>query len=792
MKCVRCKGSEGGTQFCAECRRELREQKLDAAALSQCFEEAGDGLRVGDFATAGRHLQKLLRRDNRNLGAYELLILSHGYAGHFDKALAALQALHNVAPPVATTVVAKQPQEQTAGAKRRGRATTVAAESRGRRRTTLSSRVSDEPLRPLEKAIDMVSLGLFFRQLHELDLAETVLLAAARDPAMAVDAHLVLGSTYRSKGKLRQALRHLKQAQVGTRESASVTYEMGLCHEGLGQLKKAHQLVSKAVSLEPDNPHMHFSLGMLYEKLGRARVARREYRVASSLNAAFAPALVDISFRLGLSALEDGNVERALQEFQAGTSENPHLFTPAIMSEIDHLLVHIIRGEQVRNFLDEFPVLEQASPQIVSAIEEVFAQTARLAFYVGLSEYWDGYYDACSNDTGEASSGEVVYGPEAPRVATWEYEPLEAEATWLEGPSPSGRNLYGATSSVSRARRSGAVAHEGDGADEGPLSDELASVRAEVTRAEAVLGFPPVPFEFIFEEWLNVHATLASPRLAERPLVDPDIYHRLLAILGAGMRAVGYIVQQAGQAEVLTEEDSEADENVDLGMTLWATIIESFLLRQALEACRQYPKDFLVKLVSSERYRQRRFFRRAIRELEGALPLLPANASVSNFLWNLYIRERSFDEAARHCQAVLKFTPHYLFQAAAYNDLAYCMVEQGENLNLALLYTEKARELAPKLFDAHVADTVAWLHWRQGEFDQALELIDQVITAGRDEESGLTPTSIHYYHYGHILRSLGREKEAKAAFAQAVEMEVDAESDWGIAHRLRDEEAPEG
>ena len=63
------------------------------------------------------------------------------------------------------------------------------------------------------------------------------------------------------------------------------------------------------------------------------------------MNGAFAPALVDISFRLGLNALEEGNLERAVAEFSAGLAENEALFAPAVLQEVDHLVSHLVEAE---------------------------------------------------------------------------------------------------------------------------------------------------------------------------------------------------------------------------------------------------------------------------------------------------------------------------------------------------------------------------------------------------------------------------------------------------------------
>lgn len=744
MRCARCRTMAGGPCLCTECRRGLAVAQVDVREVEQRFGDALRALGADQHTKAVRTLQKVLQIDADHAGAHEALIIAYGRMGRLDRALQTLSALHRVC-------------EANAPAARR---TTTTRPRRVSARTLTARRAADAACLP-------VDLALFYRQMHELELAERVLAGALASGEASAEAHLVQGSVHRVQGRPRLALAELKKAREGEggAEHAALSYEIGLCHEALGQLKKAVQSVTAAIGLEPDNPHMHLTLGMLYEKQGRPRLARRAYRVAASLHDAFAPALVDISFRLGLSALEDGNLERAVTEFSAALSENESLFAPPVANEIEHLISHLIEGEHFRTYVESTPAVQGLAAKALSDLEDVFGVAARLGFFVGLSCLWE-------------SAGE---DDDAPCDADAAGAPVlaEPEATWLERLGPSGHVLRGATPPAVHGRtRKGGQGRR--------VVDEEAEVRNRLARPDSVLGFPPVPFEFVFEEWLNAQARMARARIIERPLVPPDIYQRLLTVLGGSVQRARVVLEREG---VIREEDEEdSSESVDLGVALWGAIVEAYLLREALARCREYSETFLFHVGLAERYRQRRLFARAAREFKAAVPHLPENASIHNFIWNLYIREGRYGEAIEHCQAVLRFTPHYLFQAAASNDLAYCMVERGENANLALLYTEKARELAPHMFDAHVADTIAWLAFKQGRYDEALRRIEEVIEAGVSEDHALLPTSMHFYHYGHILQALGRESEAQESFATARELEVDADSDWGITRRLRKEQ----
>ncbi|NDD28011.1 MAG: hypothetical protein EB084_07070 [Proteobacteria bacterium] len=744
MRCVRCRAGVTGVRTCPECRDELAEAGHDLSEIERLYDDAVASLASGEPQRSLRLLQKLGRQDKLHAGAREALVVTHGLLGRHDRALAALESFHGgwarLEPDAATPL------------RSRPRGTSRAALTSTGRRNVAST------------AVRAADLALFYRQKGLLALSEGVLRDAMASGDDLAEHHLILASVLRAQGQMKQALLELKKARTRGEggEHAAVAYELGLCHEAMGELKKAAQQVASAVALEPDNPHMHLTLGMLYEKQGRPRLARKAYRVAASLDSAFAPAFVDVSFRLALAALEEGNLERSLQEFTTGLSESASLFSPAVVGEVEHLVSHLVAGEQVRAYAEASEPMRRLSRKALADVEDAFGLAARLGAFVGLSCFWD------ASDDGEPGDAVKPFAPMG----------VEPDATWLEGVGPGGCLLRGVSVGPQAYRRPAKRGRR-------RVVDERAEATAMLARPAASLGFPAVSFEYVFEEWLGMQARMASRRIVDRPLAEPEVYQRLVSVLGAALQRVRGALEREG----LLSDDAEADseESVEAGVALWAAIVGGYLLRGALERCRRYPPEFVLHLVVAERYRQRRLFGRALQELEAAVAVVPESASVHNLIWNLCIREGRYAEAIEHCHAVLRFTPHAIYQAAAYNDLAYCMVERGENPKLALLYTEKARELAPQLFDAHVADTVGWLHFKQGDLEEALRLIEQVIEAGCSDESALLATSLHFYHYGHVLQALGREEDASEAFAVARELETDADSDWGITRRLRRE-----
>ncbi len=60
-------------------------------------------------------------------------------------------------------------------------------------------------------------------------------------------------------------------------------------------------------------------------------------------------------------------------------------------------------------------------------------------------------------------------------------------------------------------------------------------------------------------------------------------------------------------------------------------------------------------------------------------------------------------------------------QAAASNNLAYLMVETGQNLDVALTLAQNARRSMPN--SADTADTLAWVYYHKGEYESSAHTV---------------------------------------------------------------------
>lgn len=89
--------------------------------------------------------------------------------------------------------------------------------------------------------------------------------------------------------------------------------------------------------------------------------------------------------------------------------------------------------------------------------------------------------------------------------------------------------------------------------------------------------------------------------------------------------------------------------------------------------------------------------------------------------------------------------------ALTFNYLAYMWAEAGENLDLALEYVTHALDLDPD--NPAFIDTLAWICFKKGRYDLALDHIENALFFLPDD-------SIVSEHMGDILNALGRQEEA--------------------------------
>lgn len=113
-------------------------------------------------------------------------------------------------------------------------------------------------------------------------------------------------------------------------------------------------------------------------------------------------------------------------------------------------------------------------------------------------------------------------------------------------------------------------------------------------------------------------------------------------------------------------------------------------------------------------------------------------------------------EAVKTMEAILAVNPAN-YQALNY--VGYTLAEKNTDLNRALKLITAALEQKP---DAdYIVDSLAWVHYRLGNLEEAWAAINRCISLGGDEPA-------IWEHYGDIARAMGKREEAVKGYTEAI------------------------
>jgi Flp pilus assembly protein TadD len=159
----------------------------------------------------------------------------------------------------------------------------------------------------------------------------------------------------------------------------------------------------------------------------------------------------------------------------------------------------------------------------------------------------------------------------------------------------------------------------------------------------------------------------------------------------------------------------------------------------------------------------------AISSYQRAIELTPGNVRLYVDLAVLYESLGDWQKAESLYQTALRVHPDDAFAA---NNLAYLMLEHGENINVALTLAQTARRGLAGMPNS--ADTLGWAYYHNGSFSVAAPLLEEAVRKA--------PTNSTYlYHLGLIYEKLNDAARARAQFEKAIR--IDPKSP--IAERAR-------
>ncbi len=148
----------------------------------------------------------------------------------------------------------------------------------------------------------------------------------------------------------------------------------------------------------------------------------------------------------------------------------------------------------------------------------------------------------------------------------------------------------------------------------------------------------------------------------------------------------------------------------------------------------------------------------AIAAWQGWLTAHPTDARANTLIGTIEETKGDTNKAMEFYKKAIQLDPS---QAIAANNLAYLMVENGGNLDVALGYAQTARAALPNA--PSTGDTLAWVYYHKGTYSLARDLLQDA--AKQDPQNA----SIHY-HFGMVLSKLGDKPAASQELKKASEL----------------------
>jgi tetratricopeptide (TPR) repeat protein len=145
----------------------------------------------------------------------------------------------------------------------------------------------------------------------------------------------------------------------------------------------------------------------------------------------------------------------------------------------------------------------------------------------------------------------------------------------------------------------------------------------------------------------------------------------------------------------------------------------------------------------------------AVSQLQGLLAKNPNNAPELMMLALVYQQMNDFPKARNAYEKLVAIAPNFV---PALNNLAYLYTEQLINLDKAYDLARRARELAGQ--DASVGDTLGWVLYKKGDYQQALPILQE--SAGKAVDNPEIQ-----FHLGLTAYMMGQADLARVALKKA-------------------------
>lgn len=182
--------------------------------------------------------------------------------------------------------------------------------------------------------------------------------------------------------------------------------------------------------------------------------------------------------------------------------------------------------------------------------------------------------------------------------------------------------------------------------------------------------------------------------------------------------------------------------------------------KEALEYFPNQPNLYLFNGIGATKQRK---YTEAVESLKTGLGLIADNKALEVqfyiYLAEAYFKNNNYDESDSYFEKALKIEPENKY---ILNNFSYYLSIRSEKLDDALRMTKKCNEL--EINNSTYLDTYAWVLYKMGKYDSALEIIEKSIIHGGGGSAVIVE------HKGDILFQLGKNKEAIELWKKAKEL----------------------
>ncbi len=188
------------------------------------------------------------------------------------------------------------------------------------------------------------NLGLALVRLGRLSAAIAPLQKAAQDPALAGEAHFLLGVGYFENKQYKSAITELSgPTSGGPRER--VLYMLEESYRRSGRVSEAKTTFHDLFTLYPDSAWTHYLMGSAYEDQHEPTKAEEEYQQAVQKD----PTLPNIDFTIGYVYFRQGNIAEAQQWLGREVVRGCHSLANYYLGEIARANGELQKAERLYN-----------------------------------------------------------------------------------------------------------------------------------------------------------------------------------------------------------------------------------------------------------------------------------------------------------------------------------------------------------------------------------------------------------------------------------------------------------